>query len=185
MVWDLGRYLIKKQLVQIYSQDLRNIVLPNRGGKNFCENGFSWWKWKWADESNSYYHGESEQLIDVIDGSKFEIFKSQAEAGKFLKPKTIGMVAYVIDEKLKDYANKSKTRNELSLDAGGLFYQETLWPNYGENKAESGYKGLICMVLYTAVTKKDKLGQFNGYGIKFRKIVPLITKEQLKTLDME
>jgi DNA polymerase-3 subunit alpha len=181
---DLGRYMIKKQLIQIYSQDLRPTVLPNRGGKHYNKNGYSWWQWKWADESNTYYHGHSEQMVDIIDGSKFEIFKSQAEAGAFTKPRTIGMVAYVIDEKVKDYANKSKTRNELSLDAGGLFYQETLWPNYGEFKADSGYKGLICVVLYTAVEKKDKTGQFNGYGLRFRKIVPLITKAQLKTLDM-
>jgi DNA-directed DNA polymerase III PolC len=175
---DLGRYLIKKQLVQVYSEDLRPIVLPNRGGELVTAGGYQMWKWKWCDEFNTYIYGRSDQQIDVINGTYFDTFKVLVEGGRFQEGKTIGMIGYIIDEKIKDYANKSKSRNQMSVDVGGLFYEEVVWPKYGETKAESGFKGLVCMLIYHGGYNK-KNGQWE---VRLKAVTPLITREQIKSL---
>jgi DNA-directed DNA polymerase III PolC len=138
----LGKYLLKKQLIQVYSQDLRSIVLPNRGGK--CSAA------KVSPDSEMWY---TQDGIPVLDGNQLEYFKNKFNQGvptyllvnqfdKLLPANSESInlsqisqderrfytVAYVISEKSFPYKNKTKYANKLVLDINGFFSEEILWP---------------------------------------------------------
>ena len=183
-IGDLGRYIIKKQLVPQYSKDLRPLLLLNRGGSSKEITNGTVWQWHWAHEDYRNNGGTSEININVIAGDKLEILKAMTDMGQVQEGYTVGMLAYVLDEKQKDYANKSKTATNVSLDVGGYFYDEMIWPAYGESKAITGFKGTIAMMIYQVGQQRDKTNGFIKSVLRLKKVVPIVTKAQLGDLNM-
>lgn len=134
----LGIYLIKKELINIYSEDVRSLVLGNRGAR--IENG------RWVLQNN----------VQVIDGNEFETIKGQVERGT-LGDGYYAMIAYVVKERTFTYKGKSKQASELILDVNGKFFKEVLWPPYQGNVAASGFNKQL-VVVYIKI-RRDRNGK--------------------------
>jgi DNA polymerase III alpha subunit len=134
----LGEYMIKKQLVNVYSADLRPVILPERGGtvtdRTWCLNDGT----------------------KCLDGHHLLDFKNMVESGLFQKPATVAAIAYVVDEKPKPYANKTKQANVLYLDVNGTFFEEILWPDWEANDSPTGFKGVPVILIYETYYSKKK-----------------------------
>jgi len=145
----LGDYLMKKVLIPIYSEDLRPIMLPPRDG-TLLSNG----AWK----VNDYVVVNGKQIQNV----RAKTIHSAASYGE------ITCIAYVIDEKIINYKNKTKQATKIFVDSGGEFFEDVLWPSWGENVSASGFKNVPVLLVYKMTP--DRLQLTN--------IVPLLQKEE-------
>jgi hypothetical protein len=148
-VSSLGKYLLRKQLIQIHSEDLRPILLSNRGGKERSI--------KAADRKGWF----TQDHYPVLDGNQIEWIKNSVANGAdnyvlaqrldyllpedtmLPKPSIIGEssrifcgIAYVISEKALAYKQKTRQATKLVLDINGFFTEEVLWPSYQMQKVE-------------------------------------------------
>lgn len=155
----LGEYMAKKELIDVYSDDLRPIMLPYRGGQT---HGGKW------------YVAFGRMICKICNAEEFLDYKERAEKG-FLtllpQDSVFGAIAYVISEKTFQYKNKTKQATKLVLDIGGYFYEEVLWPDYEKNIAQSGFEGKPCLVWYDG-SKRDR--------ISVKTIVPLLDETEIK-----
>jgi hypothetical protein len=155
----LGSYLAKKEIMPIYSEDLRPIMLPARGGKP-------------DKDSTAWVLNNG---LKCIDGRSFKFFEKAALDGKLPDGFKCTFIAYVIDEKIKPYAQKKKKMTELSMDIGGSFTQAVLWPPYEEDVAQSGFKKRPCILYYEVYFSKKK----QEWVFALKTVSPLIPKEEI------
>ncbi|MGH7241087.1 MAG: hypothetical protein ACREGB_02195, partial [Candidatus Saccharimonadales bacterium] len=161
-ITELGRYMVKKQLINIYSQDLRELILPHRGGRPDNNNK------DWLVPMGGGRH------CSIVEGYDIEWFKHLAAEGQGPQFEDVAVLAYVIDEKTKRYKNNSKQMTSLILDVNGTFYEEVLWPPYEGDIAESGFKGLIVIVQY--------YGKYSKIGV--RRVIKIVKHEDLEKYNM-
>lgn len=135
---ELGKYMVRKQLVSIYSADLRPMMLPYRKGFN---SGKTWYL-------------ENETMC--LDGHQLAYFKNLVEQGRYEKEAVFAAMAYVIDEKAKPFANKTKRGTMLSVDVNGTFLEEILWPDWESNEAPMGFRGQPVTLIYNTYYSKKK-----------------------------
>lgn len=175
----LGKYMIKKQLIPVYAQDLRNIMLPNHGGKIVESSRFNRWVVQHG-ENIDYYGRATPNYVEVYDGNQIEYYKGRDVTGEFKNidqttgEETRACVAYVLEEKAFPYKNKTKQATRLFLDVNGYFYEEMLWPKKDDVNAETGFKGLPVLIIYRDTEKR--------MGIQ--KIIRLLKKEDLDRYNM-
>lgn len=186
----LGKYLLRKQLIQIHSDDLREIMLPVRGGQKLsCRLGDGYESWF------------SQGGVIVLDGNQIQWFRKIYDAGadvdkvvsyfdsllqkqqsnQMSVPSQIGhrdrifqAIGYVISEKAFPYKNKSKQANKMVLDFNGYFTEEMLWPDQDEDQADLGFKGKPVLALFG----------LNKKGVYLKKVIPLLTEESLEKYNM-
>lgn len=155
----LGNYMIKKSLIKVYSEDLRPVMLPPRGG---APSKSSWGGAEWSVEG-----------FRIVDAEKLGYFKKDAEMG-IAVPTEVGCIAYVVDERSFKYQT-TKQATDLTVDVGGAFYKEVLWPKWGTDEpAKSGFKGLPVLMVYNVKESRCSL----------IKVVPLLSKDQLAVYNM-
>lgn len=171
---DLGSeqtFLVRKQMISIYSEDLRDFMLESRGGKlqnEYLKN------WIVQDAPEEKYGNPAWYLC--VDGDVIDKLKQKCQNGELHPDQrniTFKAVAYVIDEKAFPYKNKSKTANRMVVDIGGHFQEEMLWPKKDEPKAIMGYKGLIVMLTYRTSDK----------DLRLQSVVPLIDRQKIVNLN--
>jgi hypothetical protein len=142
----LGKFLIKKEILSVYSQDLRPIMLPNRGGESISDNDGNL---SWRIAAGTDNEGNLDKIF-VLDGNQIEWMKDFAAKAPLtgFDTKYWAGLAYVIEEKSFPYKQKTKQATKLVIDINGYFSEEMLWPAQGEDIAESGFKGEPCLVIY-------------------------------------
>lgn len=185
----LGKYLLRKELIQIHSDDLREIMLPSRYGKKLsCRAG------------NGYESWFTQEGIVVLDGNQIQWLRKNFDLGvdfriliqKFdillqnkevlpYSPSETGLedrlfygLGYVIGEKAFPYKNKTKQANRMVLDFNGYFTEEMMWPEEGEDQAKLGFKGLPVLASFG----------LNKRGIYLKRVIPLLTEDQLEKYNM-
>lgn len=184
----LGKYLLKKQLVQIHSEDLRPVMLSNRGAMQVPV--------KLADTRGWF----TQDGYPVLDGPQLEYFKSKLAAGyplghlirqfDMLLPRDQGpygspaitgdqerrfyVLAYVISEKSFPYKNKTKYANRMVLDVNGFFTEEMLWPGRESDEAEMGYKNLPILASF----------YISSRGVSLGSVHPLLAETDLEKYNM-
>ena len=152
-ITELGRYMVKKQLISIYSKDLRPLLLPNRGGTVRLDKAGNimayWMKTGEDDEGN-------ETGLHVLDGNQIDWAKQRVEKVPLSGNDTRywAAIAYVVEEKPFQYQAKTKQATKLVIDVNGYFTEEMLWPAMGKTEAEAGFKGLPCLVVYKEYKNK-------------------------------
>jgi hypothetical protein len=180
---------LRKQVVQIHSEDLRPIILKNRGGKQvpIIAN----------PERTGWF---TQDGYPVLDGNQLEYFKAKFhdeipvpqlcrqfdmllpyQAGDTYQPSIVAeherrfcVLAYVISEKSFPYKNKTKCANRMVLDINGFFTEEMLWPAKDKDTAELGYKEFPVLASF----------YLSGRGVQLGSIVPLLLPKDLEKYDM-
>lgn len=166
-VTSIGQYLLRKQLLNIYSEDLRPLVLPQRGGKRLP-----------SKRNPDYYFWVTQGGVVVLDGVQLDWIRQCIQNKAFLEmtakleaimPKNIeitvnggktyivGGLAYVLDEKPLLYSGKTKQATKLVLDINGYFTEEIIWPQNDNPIAPHGFKNKICLVTYKLHNEKMSL----------------------------
>lgn len=157
---ELGRYMVKKQLVPVYSLDLRNILLPSRGGR--------------AVAKDCIVSTPESKTMPVMDGNQIQAISDRFAQGSIrlqgYDVDYVAAVGYVLQEKAKDYKNKTKRANALTIDINGFFFNEILWPDYEADEAPMGFKGLPCLLIYKETAKRFSLVR----------VQPLIERDEIK-----
>jgi DNA polymerase-3 subunit alpha len=125
----LGKYLIKKELINIYSEDLRPLMMPARGGQL---RGGQWY---------------TQHDVPLLSGAEILVLKEKAAAG-FGFDGYYAAIAFVVKERVFSYSNKTKQATELVLDVDGTFLQDVLWPPYEGTVAQSGFSKKPVMVYF-------------------------------------
>lgn len=185
----LGKYLLRKELIQIHSDDLRELMLPSRGGKKMpCKIG------------NGYESWFSQDGIVVLDGNQIQFFRKYFDLGVPVEnlverfdsllqnnqinqalPSQTGYndrafkaVGYVVGEKAFPYKNKTKQANRMVIDFNGYFTEEMLWPDQEQDQAPLGFKGLPVLALFG----------LNKKGVYLKRVIPLLTEAELEKYNM-
>jgi DNA polymerase-3 subunit alpha len=156
-VTTLGEYMLKKQLVSVYSDDITAVVMRNRGG---YQDAHGRWRMQPRDGEQ---HG-----TPLMIGEEIQRCKDRADAGMGYDM-WFAAVAYVNDEKVKPYQNKTKQATVLFVDISGIFFEEIMWPRYGTNMAPTGFKGLPVILLF-----KSSADRF-----QIKKVLPILDKTQI------
>ena len=184
----LGTYLLRKDLIQIHSEDLRPVMLSKRGGRVR------------AMRAGKYDQWFTQDGYPVLDGNQLDYFKSKYEEGVSLnrlceafdmmlpagseneyQPSKTGdserrfcTIAYVISEKSFPYKNKTKYANKMVLDVNGFFTEEMLWPPKDKDSAEVGYKKMPVLASF----------YISARGVSLGNVHPLLTKTDLEKYNM-
>jgi DNA polymerase III subunit alpha len=161
-VTSLGEYMLRKQLVSIYSDDITPIVMPNRGGYQDQQG-----RWRMQPRPEER-HG-----TPLMTGEEIQRCKDRADAGMGYDM-WCAAVAYVIEEKAKMYQNKTKQATVLFVDIAGVFFEEIVWPKYGTNMAATGYRGLPVILLFKSTQDRFQI----------KKIYPILDKTQIDTYNV-
>lgn len=140
-VTSLGKFLMKKELISIYSEDVRPLIMQNRYG---IKEGFSWY---------------TENGVQILSGQELEIAKEAQRNGKIYKNTTYAGIGYVVKERCFTYKNKTKQATELVIDFNGVFTKEVLWPPYDSEVSEAphGFQDKLVIAYFYANTKKFQL----------------------------
>jgi DNA polymerase-3 subunit alpha len=186
----LGKYLLKKELIQIHSDDLREIMLPVRGGKRLdCRIGNGYQSWFMQDGVVVLDGNQIQWLRKAFEAemplativNKFDMMLQEAENGTYCVPSQVGhedrlfyAVGYTIGEKAFPYKNKTKQANRLVLDFNGYFTEEMLWPEAEKDQAPLGFKGLPVLAHF----------RLNKKGVYLKKVIPLLNQNDLEKYNM-
>jgi DNA polymerase-3 subunit alpha len=157
-ITSFGQYLLKKQLISVYSTDLRPIAMKNRGA-TIDERGV----WRLQKREGQ------EKGTMILDGREVMILKDKINQKQGPNDLLYSCIAYVTQEKIIEYKGKTKRATKMFLDVNGTFYEEVFWPPYGESTAPSGFEDLPVCVIYRA--QKDRLSIVH--------VEPLIPKEKV------
>jgi len=153
----LGMYLLKKELIKVYSEDLRPIMMPPRGGAPSSINPTDW------------------EIGGFVVTSAEMIFRyKEASAKKVGEECEVACLGYVLEEKLISYKNKTKQATKMTVDVGGTFFEDVLWPARGTETSPSGFKGFPVMMIY----------RFTNNWASLIKVVPLLHKDQLSNYNV-
>ncbi len=156
-VTDLGKYLIKKEVVMVYSEDLRSLVLPARDGQKLPSGNW------FLNENWPYF----------FNGKVVSKLQQLASEGRGIQ-ENVGVVAYVVKEEALRYKNKSKQATKMILDIDGTFLEVVLWPGRDSNEAPMGFKKKIVLVHFSSNTK----------FFSIQKIEHILTPEQYDSYDV-
>ena len=152
-ITELGRYMVKKQLISIYSKDLRPLLLSSRGGLPVlgADGSLKAYKMQTGKDKD-----DNDVFLFILDGNQVEFTRDKVTKVPLAEgeERHWGAVGYVIDEKPFPYHNKSKQATKLVIDVNGYFSEEILWPAQGESQALAGFKGLPCLVVYREYRNK-------------------------------
>lgn len=148
----LGMYMLKKELIKVYSDDLREIMLPARGGSR----------------SEQYEDEWNVSGLRIVSSNIIETYK-RATSLKAGVDCELCCLAYVLDESFINYKNKTKQATKINVDVGGDFFEEVLWPDRDADIAPSGYKGFPVLLVY----------KFSKEWSSLKKVIPLLDKSQL------
>lgn len=177
-ITDLGRYLIKKQVVSIYSEDLRGLMLPPRGGRLVPSRANPDMQFWMTQNDIPVLDGNQIQWLKDMKPEQFEVMTGYLENsmpyGVRLSPDGgrnyyVSGIGYVIEEKPFPYRNKTKRATRCVIDVNGCFAEDMLWPPHNSDTAASGFKGLPCLVIYRISNK----------GVSISNITPLLQKTDL------
>lgn len=184
----LGKYLLRKQLVQIYSEDLRPVMLSKRGAKEmpiriagvegwFTQDGFPVLDGKHLEYFKAK-HADKVPLINLI--RNFDMLLPVG-AENYYQPSVTGdterrfyVLAYVISEKSFPYKNKTKYANRMVLDINGFFTEEMLWPGKDMSEAEMGFKNMPVLASF----------YMSPRGVQLGSIHPLLAESDLEKYNM-
>lgn len=175
-VSSLGKYLLKKELIQIHSEDLRPIMLTRRGGRQmpltmnpelsgwFTQDGYpvldgnqlEYFKSKFQEEMPLKDMVSRFDMLLPYNNQKYEPSKLAEDERRFY------VLAYVISEKAFPYKNKSKYANRMVLDINGFFTEEMLWPPKDKDTAELGYKKRPVLASFYIGPRGVSLGSVNS-----------------------
>jgi DNA polymerase-3 subunit alpha len=150
----LGKFLMKKELISIYSEDLRPLIMRNRHG---IKQGFCWY---------------TQNGVQILSGQELEIAKKAQKDGKFYRNLTFAAIGYVIKERCFTYKNKTKQATELVIDFNGIFTKEVLWPPYNDEEgteAPHGFQDKPVIAYFFVNSRKfqlDKVISFAGENEK-------------------
>jgi DNA polymerase III subunit alpha len=188
-VSDLGKYLLRKQLVQIHSEDLRPLMLKNRGGRQVPIRANT--------EMSGWF---TQDGYPVLDGNQLEYFKSKIgdeipltqlcrqfdmllpyDADQYFQPSVTAeferrfyVLAYVISEKSFPYKNKTKYANRMVLDINGFFTEEMLWPPKDKDSADLGFKKMPVLASF----------YMGSRGVSLGSVTPLLAEQDLEKFNM-
>jgi hypothetical protein len=152
-ITELGTYLIKKELMPMFSDDLRRLMVPYRGG---------------TLHRRGYW--ELDDYPMLLSGAQIQTFIKKAEDYENSYG-YVSCIGYVIDEKLIEYSGGSKTATKLNVDVGGDFFETVLWPNWEEGSiSPSGFKKMPVLLIYNG----------KGNRVNLETVIPLIEKDKLK-----
>lgn len=153
----LGRYLAKKQLINVYSEDLRPLILYPRGGRQIEGD-------VWVTQDGIY----------ILNGTDLLNFRDN-DIKSYKSEISMGCIAYVIEEKIIQYQNKTKQATKITVDVNGIFFEDVLWPVWKTNIAPSGFKGLPVLMIYK---HRYNNGFYSKLGLK--QIIPYINADDKK-----
>lgn len=182
-ITDLGRYLVRKKVVSIYSADLREKMLPHRGGRLMPGKFNKSMKfWVTQDRVLVIDGNQMEWIRDMHQSLRFEELSSRLELfapdGVNLtsdgRNYTVATLAYVVSEKALQYKNKTKQATKLVLDANGYFSEEVLWPGFDSDIAPMGYESIPCLAIY----------RLNEKNISLQRMTPLLKQEETEKLNI-
>jgi DNA polymerase III alpha subunit len=165
---ELGKYYAKKQLIKVYSKDLRELMLSaaKRGGKK--------------KNDNEWIINIDHRKIPIVGGEFITAIKTQISSGKgMFMPHgmdVFGVLAYVIDEKTKQYKNKTKQATFLTVDVNGYFYEEPVWPSQEDDSAPTGFKDLPVLIIY----EKSR----DGSRLYTKKPIKLLEQKDIDSFNM-
>jgi hypothetical protein len=187
IISSLGQYLIRKQLISVYSEDLRQLILPKRGGyRKPLLNSSQAEMWMTQDHKivldapavewikTVCSEGNIPQALSLLQKLSMDL------NGKPVDPnsddgKSFCAIGYVVHEKTFQYKNKSKQGTGVVIDINGYFAEETLWPPYGSSVAPVGFKDLPVLVHY----------KIENNGCKITKLLPYLSQEDIRRYDRE
>ncbi len=184
----LGKYLLRKQLVTIYSEDLRPVMLPMRGCKELpirIQDASGWF---------------TQDGFPILDGNFLEYFKTKLDqkvplsnlvqqfdmllangVDNWNQPAVTNdterrfyVLAYVISEKSFPYKNKTKYANRMVLDVNGFFTEEMLWPPKDADESPMGFKNMPVLASFYMGTR----------GVQLGNIYPLLAEQDLEKYNM-
>lgn len=151
-ITELGTYLVKKDLVPVFSDDLRRLMVPARGG---------------SIHRRGYWEMGSYPM--VLSGIQIQNFIQKAEDYENAYG-YVSCIGYVIDEKLIEYQGGTKTATKLNVDVGGDFFETVLWPKWDvSNTSPSGFKKMPVLLIYNG----------RGNRVNLETVIPLIEKDKL------
>lgn len=141
---DVKKYRVVKELIPIWSRDLRKIVLPAMGCAEPTKDSY----WIYAGKLYLDFPGleamcdKYKNAYDIMNSRQGE-WAAKDFVKAMLKKLAPVTLAYVIEEKTKSYANKTKQMTQLLIDVSGSFQEAVLWPPFEGNIAATGFKNEI------------------------------------------
>jgi hypothetical protein len=147
------RYMFRKKILSIYSEDIRQLFWPEiirEFGKN-------------AQFHNGKLYVNSKET-NILDWYELEVAKRYVDANV-----DTYAVGYVVSERPFMYKNKTKQATEIIIDVGGSFYKAVIWPKHDQNISPVGYKDQPVLLWYNV---------YKG-ALSLYKIYPLLTKTEL------
>lgn len=135
----LGLYLSKKSVIQAYFEDLREIVLPPRGGY-LAKNG----TWQYTKKEIKADGKVAEYHMVFVDGRHIEHLISNAHKMSNADER-IHAIAYITEETYKKYQN-TKQFTRLVADINGSVMELIYWPPWGSEIAPSGFKKSVVVI---------------------------------------
>lgn len=156
------QYMFKKQVLSIYSADLRELILPHLLGRGVTVEETSQgniWRLK-GDIIHCW--PKLKQIEDFAWSPDFD--------GDYY------FLGFVVEERVFRYSkNNCKQATELTIDLNGHFHKQVYWPPYTEDKeaesiAPSGFKNLPVLLCYNVYKGK----------VRFKSAEAAISKDQLE-----
>jgi DNA polymerase-3 subunit alpha len=134
---EIGKFKIIKDIIPVFSRDLRGPVF-RRWGFDVEDNKLN----------QTIEHMHKQYVPGTILDDILKNYIDNVRGYEIFGKNTTTTISYVIEEKTKTYHGKQKQMTQLLLDSGGHFHEAVVWPAYGENISETGFKGKIVEVLW-------------------------------------
>ena len=156
---EIKSYLAKKEIVPIYSLDQRKLVMPKLGGVRPSQDSPIWTMKDEEGRTDIFVNSSSFDLMAKSINREL----SKLPPGSNAKPVGfyISTLSYVVEEKTKSYSGKTKQMTQLMIDTCGDFREAVVWPSYGENISETGFKEKLCIIKWKFNPKRNEYGIMN------------------------
>jgi hypothetical protein len=145
--------MFKKKVLSIYSEDIRGLFFPE--------------VMRLLGKSATFSAGKV--FVNGIETKVLDWFELEAAKSFPDEDVNICAVGYVVGERPFQYKNKTKQATELTIDIGGAFYKEVIWPQKDANVSPVGFKKNPVFIQYS--TYKDKLS--------LSKVTKLLSAEEI------
>lgn len=197
----LDMYMIKKQLIPIYSQDIRDIILPNKNCSSVNVIGHSELGWvdeggtpiidgpileeiktamekrekpKKTDEKKPFEYKQDPILKSVIN--RINSYKKIGSSiDKDCPEARFACIGFVLSEKAFLYKDKTKQATRMTVDYNGYFTEEMFWPPRDQFRAPIGFKNRPCLIYFTV----------NKFGIQISNVIPLLGEISVLESDID
>jgi DNA polymerase-3 subunit alpha len=149
----LKRYLLKKTILTVYSDDLFDIALPKLIAEKMVE----------IDQNGIYKYLDTSGKFTIANSNTFKIFtdaNNPAEAN-------FAVIGMIQDEKEFIY-QKTKKALKLSVELDDLTFETVKWPKWGsDHHDEEKVKNTICVLI---LNRKGGTGRDKVF---VKKIIPI------------